>query len=456
MNTVQRAIAPARKPVTGLRKITPAMIAPLEKSMSFELTETRKPGQVLAAFKAAAPHLGLGAAIVHAVDYLFALTHPIDWQPGARPIVWPSAATQEGALCLSRSQVKRLNRRLVELGLVVMKDSPNGKRYGRRAGTNGPIIEAYGFDLSPLADRQSEFEQIAKAGREARLQLTQLRRQFSITRNALRQLELAASDQALSNVDWERIWTAAGDLDIRRRPSLTARDSEAAVAALQALEAEVRRQVAEAIGAAAHSAVDKSVDKGPLGHIDEPHITTTNQLFNPRDTVVAPQKETDDVSPNSPSPAVTETSIHPTGAHRDDARTETDATSSAQPLTFTISPAEIARLAPRLRTYLPSKATRWPEIVDAADWLRDEMGISRQAWGDACLTMGREQAAITVAIVSAKSPDHFRSSPGAYFHGMISKAKSGNLELGRTIWAMRNRYNSADTAYRLDPSRWQT
>ena len=102
-----------------------------------------------------------------------------------------------------------------------------------------------------------------------------------------------------------------------------------------------------------------------------------------------------------------------------------------------ITPMELIKLAPRLKTYLNNQTPTWPEIVDAADWLRDEMGISKFIWGDACLVMGREQAAIAVAVVSAKPLDHFRSTPGGYFHGLIAKAKIGELHLARTIWGMR-------------------
>ena len=51
--------------------------------------------------------------------------------------------------------------------------------------------------------------------------------------------------------------------------------------------------------------------------------------------------------------------------------------------------------------------------------------------------MGREEAAIAVAIVSVKPVEHFRSTPGGYFHGMVAKAKSGDLNLARTIWGLR-------------------
>jgi hypothetical protein len=32
-----------------------------------------------------------------------------------------------------------------------------------------------------------------------------------------------------------------------------------------------------------------------------------------------------------------------------------------------------------------------------------------------------------------------RSSPGGYFHGMVAKAKGGELNLARTIWGLRAR-----------------
>jgi replication initiation protein RepC len=98
---------------------------------------------------------------------------------------------------------------------------------------------------------------------------------------------------------------------------------------------------------------------------------------------------------------------------------------------------ELMILAPRLRTYLTSPRPAWPEIVDAADWLRGELGVSKSLWGDACRAMGREQAAIAITIVSAKPAEHFRSTPGGYFHGMVAKAKTGELNLGRTIWGLR-------------------
>jgi replication initiation protein RepC len=102
-----------------------------------------------------------------------------------------------------------------------------------------------------------------------------------------------------------------------------------------------------------------------------------------------------------------------------------------------IRPDELVRLTPKLKPYLRRATPAWPDIVDAADWLRHDLGVSKSLWGDACLTMGRELAAVALAIVSTKDEEHFRTSPGGYFHGMVAKAKAGELHLERTVWALR-------------------
>ncbi|MBV8399450.1 MAG: hypothetical protein JOZ17_12030 [Acetobacteraceae bacterium] len=129
--------------------------------------------------------------------------------------------------------------------------------------------------------------------------------------------------------------------------------------------------------------------------------------------------------------------------HQDDARVEGAAaaqealvhTDSGTLMRLTID--ELLILAPRLRTYLTTPNPVWRDIVDAADWLRGEMGISRPLWGEACQAMGWECAAVAVALVSARPAEHFRTSPGGYFHGMVAKAKAGELNLVRTIWGLR-------------------
>jgi hypothetical protein len=161
--------------------MTPGLLKADRTAESFKgLPEgVSSPGQLLAALKAAAPRLGISPRLVHAVDWLFRFTQPQNWEQGGRPVVWPSSSMQQEALGLSPTQVKEIKRRLIELGLVTMKDSPNGKRYGKRD-PKGRIVEAYGFDLSPVAARHAEFVRLAEEGRAERAAMGRLRRRATI------------------------------------------------------------------------------------------------------------------------------------------------------------------------------------------------------------------------------------------------------------------------------------
>jgi replication initiation protein RepC len=440
MDTDRRTSTRGRRLATGLRKLTPPMLGTIQVAETYRFTAAMPPGQALAAFKAAAPYLGFRPSTVHAVDWLFRFTDPVDWQPSSRPIVWPSAAMQQQEMGLGASQVKNLNRHLVELGLVVMRDSPNGKRYGRRS-PQGRIIEAYGFDLSPIASRFAEFQAVAQAGKEERTRLQALRRRATIARNGIRQLLETAVEQRITGVEWDACRDAAGSATRGVAGRRNSEEMEMAVATLERTQSEMRRCLEVVLETRRDSQTTgdrKAVDNNPMQPENWPHITTTNQLLNPKDTVIASKESSFAAASTSHSAHTTkEPPKHGVAQGADNLNRGKDTSRTDSGSLLKITPAELTRLAPRLKPYLRDAVPKWPEIVEAADWLRDEMGVSKSIWGDACLAMGREQAAIAIAIVSAKPPGHFRGSPGAYFHGMVSKAKSGELHLARTIWGMR-------------------
>ena len=63
---------------------------------------------------------------------------------------------------------------------------------------------------------------------------------------------------------------------------------------------------------------------------------------------------------------------------------------------------KLVRLAPQLMSYLSRPDPTWPEIVDAAAFLRSDLDVPKPLWGEACLTMGRGQAVIAIAIISTR------------------------------------------------------
>jgi replication initiation protein RepC len=422
---------------TGLRRLTPGFLQAIRAAEDFTglPPDVSRPAQVLAAFKAAAPCLGLAPRLVHAVDWLFKFTQPQDWEQGSRPIVWPSAGLQQEALGLSETPVKALNRALIEAGLISMRDSPNGKRYGRRD-HQGRIAEAYGFDLSPLAARYAEFIRVAAEAKTERAERGQLRRRATIARNGIIQILETAGEYGFAGEEWITLLHDADHLTRTLRRIETLEEMAFAVGRLERWQHEARERLENRLAEAQPAAAEPSYT-APLGAEYRPHQYTykPSDDLNP-DTVMA-HKDC--------GPAPGGAAAAPEGAEepRQDGTTAGGATAtqatartdSDPPMKLDI--AELLLLAPRLRTYLTTNKPTWRDIVDAADWLRGEMGISRPLWSEACVAMGRECAAVAVALVSAKPAEHFRTSPGGYFHGMVAKARAGELNLGRTIWGLR-------------------
>ncbi len=423
----------ARGP-NGLRRLSLAMLATGKIAEEFKGTPegqgATRPGQVLAVFKAAAPHLGLSPRVVHAIDWLFTFTQPQDWCEGSRPIVWPSAALQRDTLCLGTTQAKTLNRHLVELGLVTMKDSPNGKRYGRRD-RQGGIVEAYGFDLSPLFTRQVEFQTIADQGRALRERMRLLRRRTTIARNGLLQILDIAAEQGFSDATWQALEAEGRALARSLRVVERVEEMEIGVVSLERRQMEARERLESQLAAAAES-IPEAVNtdpKGPENRLHEYNYKTNSHSLEA--SVIASKRsklEGGSAISDQTSPVWSKERQEGQGAEPE--RTDNDTV-------LRIKTDELVRLAPRLKPYLRTSSPAWPDIVDAADWLRHDLGVSQSLWGDACLAMGREKAAIALAIVSAKRVEHFTTSPGSYFYGMVTRAKAGNLNLARTIWGLR-------------------
>src|SRR5215472_4537153 len=165
----------------------------------------------------------------------------------------------------------------------------------------------------------------------------------------------------------------------------------------------------------------KDVKKARSQVENEPHQYTYNPPPCPlKDTVIPSKNSNEPAAPTEPQPSEPERAPKP-----------------ERGTVHGIRPDELVKLAPRLKSYLLRPNPSWPEIIDAADWLRHDLEVSKSLWGDACITLGRDLAAVALAIVSTKQPEHFRTTPGGYFHGMVQKAKVGELHLERTLWALR-------------------
>jgi replication protein C-like len=86
-------------------------------------------------------------------------------------------------------------------------DSPTGRRWGRRDAKTGKIVEAYGFDLSPIGLRHAEFVAVAERAAVEERERAALRRRLTIARKAIQQIAETAIEHQLTDRDWH-YWLA--------------------------------------------------------------------------------------------------------------------------------------------------------------------------------------------------------------------------------------------------------
>ncbi|MGH7105093.1 MAG: plasmid replication protein RepC, partial [Acetobacteraceae bacterium] len=287
-----------------------------------------------------------------------------------------------------------------------------GRRYGRRD-AQGRIVEAYGFDLSPLALRYGEFVRIAAEAAAERARMGKLRRRCTLARKGIAQAidELGVQGEDPGALD--RLIRETAEL-VKAAKGCT-RSDELALA-VKALER--RRDEAEAL----LRQLVKPVDWSPMGVENEPHSTVTTLKDNNINHTVTASEES--------SPAETSPQEPPNSSKQQHGRL---------PEALQITPAVLVELAPRLTPYVPARLDEvtWPAVAEAALWLSGEMGINRTLWAHACQRMGRDHAAVALAVVSTKAPGHFTRNPGGYFAGMVKRFEAGELHLARTLWKLK-------------------
>ena len=402
---------------SGARRLTLDMRVRLDQADAFTGLPhgTAKPLRFLAAFQEAEPYLGLPVHAYKLVAWLVKQTQAQDWEDGSRPIAWPSARHQAEFLGLSPARVKQLNRALFEAGVFVIRDNEQGKRYGRRDPETKRIIEAFGFDLSPLALRYDEFVRIAAAARIERDRMKGLRRRATLARRAIRQAGEELAVQGCEPEGWRLLDDEVAALAIACRYASRSDELVVIVGSLERRKTQAEAWVRDLV---------KSVETNPEGPASEPqqYTLTTLTTYPNKDTVLARQdssRAAAEAGPEAPS------SLRQTGLF---------------PESLGLTPGHLLELAPRLSPYVPAGSSTditWPTIVDAALWLGGEMGISRTLWARACQVMGRPYAAVALALVSTRQAGHFTSSPGGYFAGMLRKYEKGELRLAGTLWALR-------------------
>ncbi|APZ50411.1 plasmid replication protein RepC [Salipiger abyssi] len=411
---------------SGWRKATAGLAIAERHARAGERAAIPK-ARAFTAAKRVGPQIGLKPGDLLLLDTLGAFTQPQDWTAGRRPIVWASNAYLMERTGFSLSALKRHARRLTEAGIITFRDSPNGKRWGYRD-AEGVIVEAYGFDLSPLAARAEEFEQLHAELQAERTECQRLKRQITITRRMIRARIEAAQRETLDG-PWDRLSAFFDDLLARLPRRNACRETlEQLLTGFQKLLERVETILLSSVEAVENSdqtpeeRSEKSTKQNTVGAISDPHIQATNQLH---------------IVTSTGSEIATTPNNKPDTKGQNDIETQR-VEQSRKPQNMSDEPhfPTMVRACPEFSIWAKTMGeaiANWNDLHRIAGQLGPMIGLSKLVWNRAQEQLGNRCATAALALVFEKHCAGEVTSPSGYLYGMIRKARAGELHLDRSF-----------------------
>lgn len=188
----------------GRRPMTLALVRRQSASADIKQGKAADKWKVFRDASAAMELLGVQSNSLAVLDALLSFYPENELRQDAQLIVFPSNAQLAlRAHAMAGATLRRHIAILVEAGLIVRKDSANGKRYARKDG-EGRIESAFGFDLSPLLARSEELAMMAQQVMANRAAFRKAKENLTICRRDVRKLITAAMEEGAEG-DWKAI-----------------------------------------------------------------------------------------------------------------------------------------------------------------------------------------------------------------------------------------------------------
>jgi replication initiation protein RepC len=293
---------------------------------------------------------------------------------------------------------------LVDAGLIVRRDSPNGKRYARKD-REGEVEIAFGFDLSPLVVRAEEFEAWAEEVRAEARALKLVRERITLCRRDIAKMIATGIEEGVPTrragqglADWSEVHTLYRGI-VERIPRTAMRDELEPIAEeLSMLADEVLTLLETHI---------KSENLSGNESQTERHIQNSNP-----DSLIElepgfPKKQGATVEANSEARRMPEGS-YPLGM--------------------------ILDACPDIVDYAKGGISNWRDFMATAAVVRPMLGVSPSAWEQAQAAMGEVQAAIAVAAILQKGAAI--NSAGGYLRELTRKAEAAEFSIGPMLMAL--------------------
>jgi len=386
----------------GRRTMSLGMMASQARSRAMPQSGQVEKWKVFQSIREAKELIGATDRSLTVLNALLSFHHDDELTGDGELIVWPSnEALKARSNGMPATTLRRHLAVLVDCGLVIRRDSPNGKRFARK-GRGGEIEQAYGFDLSPIVTRAQEFRDMAeairaekKAFRVARERLTLLRRDI------VKLIETGIEEGVPGN--WGRVQQA-----------------------YQAI-----------VGRLPRSAPKQLIDEICIDlHGLYTEILEVLETFTKTQNMDANESHSGRHIQNSKPDSISESEV--ASRNKNEAGASAGETDNVRSLPKRDLPLGIVLEAcPSLRELAQGGDIRhWRDFLATAELARPMLAISPSAWSDAWEVMGEQHAAITLAAIYQRADQI--NSPGGYLRGLTERARAGKFSTWPMIMALLN------------------
>ena len=388
----------------GRRSLTLAHVASQATAKARPPDKAVHKWQVFRAICTAKARIGVSERALAVLDALLSF-HPETTLSGEGLIVFPS--NQQLALRahgMAPATLRRHLAALVDCGLIIRRDSPNGKRFARK-GQGGTIEMAFGFDLSPLVARAEEFEAWAEDVLAEERALRLVRERITLCRRDIAKMIATGVEEGVPTrragqgpSDWSEIHRLyRGILD--RVPRTATREELEPIAADLTLLAD---EILTLLESHAKTSISSTNESQTERHIQNSNPNPLPEL-EPRFQESRPAK-----SEPQPQPSKPPFQTFPLGM--------------------------VLEACPDIVDYAKGGISNWRDLLATAAVVRSMLRISPSAWEAAQSVMGELPAAIVVAAILQRAAAI--SSPGGYLRELTRKAEAGEFSLGPMLMAL--------------------
>ena len=337
----------------------------------------------------------------------------------------------------------------MQLGVITWDDSGNHKRFGCRD-DEGRIVEAYGINLAPLGTMLAALRAEEDAITYAETEREKKKNLLSALRRQCRGLLWGCDeDNAVIATLARECDAIIGTIRVRSDTDISKLDGWIA-----ALEVWLERLNTQPVETAPADPVDNAQDSAelapsvrirprenatPAPHPGEAHIIQQESFYKNTDT--GSGAVVDNASSTATCGGASEGAGYRQeggGSGSDGARPECPV-DEAEPITYQIDPVRLwCKLPPKL-AMLVGDEPEWEDMLEAAKYLRPELGISPQAWDMAKAQLGEGGAALVLILIAWRRELGLVYAPGGYLRGMLKKAKRGELNLLPSFYGLQKR-----------------